>query len=136
MYLPDESTLERTSGPRADDRDRDRQDHVLDRRAERCRHHQGQHEQRQALQDVEESLGQEVGLAPYVTGEEADDAAQDRPDQGGRDPHDQGDPRSVHDARVDVAPQVIRDEPVGVAGQRERGLRLGRDRIVGRDQVG
>src|SRR5438093_2682641 len=95
-----------------DDRDRDRDHHVLHGWPERRRHDERQHQQREALEDVEDALGDEIALAPEVRREQADDAAEDRAGERRQHADDERDARAVHDAAIDVAPQVIAAQPV------------------------
>ncbi len=106
------------------------------RRAQRGRHHEGQHEQRQPLEDVEQALGDQIRLAAGVAREQSDDAAQHRAQQRGAQAHDERHAGAVHEPRVHVAAQVIGAEPVLLArlGQRRGGLRG--DGVVGRELVG
>ena len=55
----------------------DGDDHVVEGRAQRRRHHQGEHEQGQPLEDVQHALGDEIRLAADVAGQEPDDAAEE-----------------------------------------------------------
>ena len=79
---------------------------------ERGRHHERQHEQRQPLQDVQDPLGDQIGLAADVAGQQPDDAAEHRAQERRGDAHDQRDARAVDDPRVDVAAEMVGAEPV------------------------
>ena len=122
-------------GRARNDRNRDGEDDVLDRRAERRGHDEGEDEERQSLQDVHDALGDEIGLAADVAGQEPDHAAEDRAEQGRRQADDERHPGAVDDARVDVAAEMIGAEPV-LAPRRRQALRgVGGDRIVRRELI-
>ena len=132
-----DSTLARMirEGPRHDG-DGDRDDHVVDGRAQCGRHHEGQHQQRQPLEDVEQPLGDEIRLAAGVAREQSDDAAQHRAQQGGAQAHHERHAGAVHEPRVHVAAQMIGAEPVLLARLDQRGGGLRGDGVVGRELIG
>ena len=123
------------AGRARDDRDRNRDDHVVNGGAEGGRHHQGQHEQGQSLKNVQDPLGDQVGRSAGVAGEEPDDPPEHRAQQGRRHADNQRDARAVHDPRVDVAAEMIGAEPVLRAQPGERGGGVGRDGIVRLENV-
>ena len=79
---------------------------------ERGRHHQGEHQQRQPLQDVEHPLGDQVGLAADVADRSPMMPPSTEPSSVDATPDDERDPRAVHDAAVDVAAEVVGAQPV------------------------
>src|SRR5215468_3997849 len=119
-----------------DERDRYGNDGILQRWAERRRHHQRQHQERQGLQDIHHALDDEIDPAAEVTGGEPEDDAEAASQHRRADADRERNPRAVDDARIDVATKWIGAQPVGAARGRERERGICRQRIVAREDVG
>ncbi len=116
-------------------RDGDGDDGVLERGTERRRHHQGENQQRQGLEDIYDALGDEIAPSPEIAGGQADDDADHRAEQRRADADSERDAGAVDDAAIDVAAEGIGAQPMRGAGRRQGQRRVDRQRIVGRDEV-
>ena len=92
--------------------DRDGDDCIGDRRAQRCRHDQRQDQQGEALHDVHDALGHQIGHPAQEPVKEAHHSAQDRSDSVEAIPTAK-EILSRDDPAVDVPPQVVGPQPVG-----------------------
>ena len=111
----------RDAGEGRDEHDSDRHHGVLERWPEDGHQRDGQQDRREGQQGVHEAHDEAVEPAADVPGQETQ-----RDAHGGGDPHrDRADhergARPVHDPAQDVAPQVVRAQPVA-GGRREEAV--------------
>ena len=116
-----------------DQRDRDRDDGVRERRPERGGHHQRHHQQRQRLHHVHHALHEEIVPAAEIAGGKPDGDAEQAAEPGRADPDRERNARAVDDAAPHVAPHEVGAERVRAAGRRKRDARIRERRIELRD---
>ena len=112
------------------------QDHVGEAGAEDRHDRQRHQEQREAHERVHDPLHHDVNPSPEVAREEPDDGGARQPEQYAAEPHRHGHPRPVDHPRQEIAPEVVRAQPVGGARRLEAGEDVGIIVAVGGRLVG
>jgi hypothetical protein len=118
------------------DRNGDRDHDVLDGRSEDRRDREGEDELREREQDVHEPLEEEIDLAAEVRADHAEQATDRAARERRGEADEQRDARAVHDAAQQIAPELVRAEPVLPARARELRRIVRGVGVVRRQQLG
>src|SRR5262249_8319336 len=78
----------------------------------------------------------QVEPSTEVARDDSNDSSKHGAKKGRGNPHRERNPSAVNDPTVDVSSEIVGAEPVGVIGRCQRVLRVGSNRVVGREGLG